>query len=65
MFRTSVFTSMFLTAAIGVVALGVAPASAAPSRVFVDHIEHALPHVHVITSPQKSYLHPPSKKKPL
>jgi len=67
MFRTSVFTSMFLAAALGIVAIDAAatPASATPSRVFVGHAEQPLPHVHLITSPHKSMIHNPSKKKPL
>lgn len=67
MFRTSVFTSMFLAAALGIVAMGAAaaPASASPSRVFGSHVEQPLPHVHLITSPHKSMIHNPSKKKPL
>lgn len=66
MFRTSAFTSMYLAAALGIVATGsaVTSASAASSRVFVDHIAPTLPHVHLITSPQNSSVFRPSKKKP-
>lgn len=59
--------SGLLAIAIGIAASGslVAPASAAPSRVFTGHAEQPLPHVHLITSPHKSMIHNPSKKKPL
>ena len=64
MFRTSVFASMFLATALGIMAMGSAatPASAFPSQGSAGRME--LPHFHPVNSPGRSMWRPPSKKRP-
>ncbi len=66
MLRTSVFTSMLLATALGIIAMGSAatPASAFSSRVFPGRMEQAMPHFRAVNSPGKTIWRPPSKKRP-
>jgi hypothetical protein len=54
---------------ISAIALAIAaiasPASASPTQIFGGTNHEVAAHFHPITSVQKSYLHPPSKKRPL
>ena len=59
MFRTSIF----LTIALALAAM-TTPVSAFPTRDFGATNRQIAAHFHPITSVQRSYLHPPSKKKP-
>jgi hypothetical protein len=60
---------MFRTSMISAIALAIAaiasPASASPTQIFGGTNHEVAAHFHPITSVQKSYLHPPSKKRPL
>jgi hypothetical protein len=65
MFRTSVFTSMFLATALGILAMGSAPtpASAFPSQGSAGRMEQPMPHFHAVNSPGRTMYRPPSKKR--
>ena len=62
MFRTS----MFLMIVLAIAATGsiTGPASASSPQVFGARNEQVFAHYRPVTSVQRSYLHPPSKKKP-
>ncbi|MBR1091653.1 hypothetical protein JQ621_29710 [Bradyrhizobium manausense] len=60
MFRASILSAIVL--AIAAIAT---PASAFSTQTFGATNREVAAHFHPITSVQKSYLHPPSKKKPL
>ena len=65
MFRTPVFTSVFLAFALGLMAMGsaVTPASAFSSPYSISRNEPVFAHFHPVNSPGTTRYRPPSKKR--
>lgn len=65
MFRKSVFASVFLATALGIIAMGsgATPASAFPAPGSARRMEQPMPHFHAVNSPGRTMYRPPSKKR--